>query len=219
MSSSPARRASAPIRALYVELLARYGPQGWWPLYDPAGGTLRYHPGDHGVPRGARRVEVIVGSILAQNTSWQNVERALSQMHAAGVLDWETLLECPSRELEMLIRPSGYFRQKARKLREAAAYFRLLRHPPARVELLTLWGIGPETADSILLYAFGVPVAVVDTYLRRVLARRGYVREAALRYEGLRNWIEAQVPAEPAYLNELHALVVAEGKTLRRRGP
>lgn len=210
------RGALTPVRTLYDELLARHGPQGWWPLYDAQARVLRYHPGDYSVPRGPRRVEVIAGAVLAQNTSWRNVVGALEQLHAAGALDWGRLLRLSAAALEQLIRPSGYFRQKARKLREVAALFSRLRRTPRREELLALWGVGPETADSILLYAYGVPVMVVDTYLRRVLAHRGFGAQASLPYEELRAWVESQVPADPAALNELHALAVAEGKRLGR---
>lgn len=210
------RGAQTPVRALYDELLAHHGPQGWWPLYDARARLLRYHPGDYSVPRGPRRVEVIVGAVLTQNTSWRNVVGALERLHAADALDWGTLLRIPASELEELIRPSGYFRQKARRLKEVAACFSRLCRAPRREELLRLWGVGPETADSILLYAYGVPVMVVDAYLRRVLAHRGFEGEASLAYEELRAWVESQVPTEPAYLNELHALAVAEGKRLGR---
>lgn len=210
-----ARGRDSPIRLLFDELLERHGPQGWWPLYDPRTGTLRYHPGDYSLPGGARRLEVIVGAVLTQNTSWRNVVPALHGLRRARALDWATLLELGAEQLEELIRSSGYFRQKARKLREVAACFHALRRRPRRPELLALWGVGPETADSILLYAYGTPVMVVDAYLRRVLARRGFEHEASLPYEKLRVWVEAQVTADPAHLNELHALVVVEGKRLR----
>lgn len=206
---------SSAIARLHAELLARHGPQGWWPLFQRSSRSVRYHPTDYSVPRGQSRVEVIVGAVLAQNTSWQNVVRALAQIHEARAMSWRALVEMRVSRLERLVRPAGYFRQKARKLKEVARFFHSRRGAPRRAQLLALWGVGPETADSILLYAYGVPVMIVDAYLRRVLARRGFEQEAAWSYEDLRTWIEDQLPPDHGALNEFHALLVAEGKALR----
>ncbi len=153
-------------------MISHYGPRGWWPLIGKG-----YHPGGSYVPRTpGERFEVIVGAILTQNTSWNNVGISLRILHDRQLLDPEAFLRMPEDELAGLIRSSGYFRQKSRKLRIAAAFFldkafhkAGTAAVPRREELLSLWGIGPETADSILLYAFGVPAVVIDAYTRRIL--------------------------------------------------
>jgi len=149
--------------AMYEALLSVYGPQGWWPLLGYEGsnptktGRLTgYHVGLYDFPRTPReRVEICVGAILTQNTAWANVEKALVGLEAAGLLLPESILEAGDTEISEAIRPSGYFNVKARKLRELALFLVAKgERTPTRSELLSLWGIGPETADSILLYAY-----------------------------------------------------------------
>lgn len=216
------------VRELYESLYGRHGPQGWWPLLDPSVGEPVYRPGDYTVPRGRERTEVAVGAVLAQSTSWTQAARAVGNLHGADALSWGRLQELPRRRLQELIRPSRFYRQKAERLRRLAAFFlereeagetddRDTSRPPSREELLSVRGVGPETADSILLYGYGVPMMVVDGYLRRVLEARGR-DEARWDYEELRQWLERQAPDEHAFFNELHALVVEEGKRLSREG-
>lgn len=211
---------------LYEELYGRHGPQGWWPLFDPSADEPVYRPGDYTVPRGRERTEVAVGAVLAQSTSWSQAARAVGNLHGADALGWERLRELPRGRLEELIRPSRFYRQKAERLCRLARFFlereegaggnaRGTTRPPSREALLSVRGVGPETADSILLYGFGVPVMVVDAYLRRVLEARGR-EEARWDYEELRRWIEEHAPDDHAFFNELHALVVEEGKRLSR---
>jgi endonuclease-3 related protein len=199
-------------RALHRAL----GPQGWWP--------------------GDGALEISLGAILTQNTAWTNVERALSNLKRAGVLtknmrrSLEKLHATPLARLAQLIRPSGYFRQKARRLkhflrhareRHGGDLERWYKRPAGalRRELLSLDGIGPETADSILLYAAGKRTLVVDAYTRRVFARHGFpVR--GLPYDELRFFLEARLPRSARLYNEFHALIVRVGKTwCRRRAP
>lgn len=203
------------MESLYHRLLDRHGRQGWWPLWDRDDGGLRYHPGDYGVPEGRARAQVIQGAILAQNTRWSGAAEAVGNLVEAGLDRWASLDEEPHESLEQRVRPARFYRQKARRLEVAAGFFRGRDgEPPDRTELLELWGIGPETADSILLYAFGVPVMVVDAYLRRVLRDRGREEVADRTYEEIRAWAEERLPPDPGVLNEMHALVVAEGKRM-----
>jgi endonuclease III related protein len=179
-----------------------HGPQHWWP--------------------GRTRFEVIVGAILTQNTSWSNVERAISALRREKLLDPPAIEKVSTERLAQLIRSSGYFRQKARKLKEFVQFLRdshqgsldkLFATPTAelREQLLAVHGIGPETADSILLYAGGHPVFVVDAYTRRILERHNLVHPKAS-YEEIRAIFEQSLPADSALYNEYHALVVHTGK-------
>ena len=157
-----------------------WGPQHWWPAES--------------------RFEVIIGAFLTQNTSWTNVERALENLHSANAVSIEAIREMPLLRLEELVRPSGYFRQKAERLKRFVAFLderyagsldRMFAEPTAKVreELLSLSGVGPETADSILLYAGGHEVFVVDAYTRRVLERHALL-PAGAPYEEIRGLFE-----------------------------
>jgi len=186
----------------YHALFAALGPQGWWPA--------------------RTRFEVIVGAILTQNTAWGNVERAIANLRRARLLSPRALAGAPLRRLARLVRPSGYFRQKARRLKTFVRFLeteyggslaRMFRVPTAelRQKLLGVPGIGPETADSILLYAGGHPVFVVDAYTRRILLRHGLIGEKSS-YEEIRALFEQNLPREPRLNNEFHALLVQVGK-------
>jgi endonuclease-3 related protein len=170
---------------VYRRLLAVYGPQGWWPF-----GSAQDRPGN-GDP-----FEVVVGAILTQNTAWANVERALARLRTAGVLSVDGIRGIDEAALAELIRPSGYFNGKARKLKAFVAMVdaefggdlaTLLALPLAalRPQLLATHGIGPETADAIALYAAGRPAFVVDAYTRRIADRLGLAPPART-YEGYR---------------------------------
>ena len=174
-----------------MAMLRRWGPQNWWPAQS--------------------RFEVIIGAYLTQNTNWLNVERALENLREARALSPKALREMPLDRLQELIRPSGYFRQKALKLKIFMEYLdreyagsldRMFAQPTARLrgELLALNGVGPETADSILLYAGNHPVFVVDAYTRRILERHGLITPAT-KYEEIRAMMERAVSsAEPESL-------------------
>ena len=174
-------------------------------------------------------MEMVVGAILTQNTAWSNVERALERLKARKLLNAQGLRALSERELARLIRPSGTYRVKARRLRAFLDFLwarfggrmdrlRTAPLPELRARLLSVPGIGPETADSILLYAAGRPVFVVDAYTRRVLARHRLVRPD-IGYEPLRALFEGHLPSDPALFNEYHALLVAVGKHYCRRRP
>jgi endonuclease III related protein len=168
------------IRAYYHALYGAWGRQHWWPA--------------------RTRFEVIVGAYLTQNTSWKNVEIALRRLRAAGLLNLAAIRTIPLEQLEAMIRPAGYFRQKADRLKTFVAFvdqrhqgslLRLFAQSTQylRQELLSLNGVGPETADSILLYAGQHPVFVVDAYTRRILERHG-IASANAKYEELRELVE-----------------------------
>lgn len=186
----------------YRHLFAHLGPQHWWP--------------------GRTRFEVILGAILTQNTNWVNVEKTLRNLRRASSLGPRGLARLPQAELARLLRPSGYFRQKARRLghfldflqqRYQGSLSQMFRAPTARLraELLALNGIGEETADSILLYAGRRPVFVIDAYTRRILQRHRLACSDAP-YRQLQKLFEDHLPRDPQLYNEYHALLVAVGK-------
>lgn len=176
------------IRLFYRTLHRAWGPQHWWPAESP--------------------FEVIAGAILTQNTAWTNVHRALTNLRSAGKLSLEGIRELPIGDLEQLIRPAGYFRQKSARLKTFVAFLdanyrgsldAMFARPTARLraQLLALNGIGPETADSILLYAGGHEIFVVDAYTRRIFERHGLVGENA-RYEEIRELVERALDGKSA---------------------
>jgi endonuclease-3 related protein len=194
---------------IYSRLHDAYGPQHWWPGDSP--------------------FEVIVGAILTQSTAWTNVEKALANLKEAAVLSPEGIAALTEAALAQLIRPSGYFRGKARKLKafvellygRFSGNLDLLIAAPAddlRAALLATHGIGPETADSILLYAANRPVFVIDAYTRRTFLRLGLVPYADT-YEGWQNVFMRALPGDPTLFNEYHALIVRHGKDVCRKRP
>jgi len=203
-------KSLAPTLIKYYERLFKaVGPRGWWPAETP--------------------FEVIIGAILTQNTAWKNVEKAIHNLKDAGVLSPEGLREIDPRALARLIRPSGYYRQKAKKIKRFVKYLWQRYNgsleameeqstDALREELLRLNGIGPETADSILLYALGRASFVVDTYTRRILSRHGLVEEG-IRYEALRRVFMENLPADVGLYNEYHALLDYVGHHFCRKTP
>lgn len=171
--------------------------------------------------------EICAGAILTQNTAWTNVEKALAALAAAGLRSPQAAAACPLPRLERAIRSSGYFRQKARRLREFcrralaehpegfAAWFGAAGAAGLRAELLSYKGVGPETADSMVLYAAGKPSFVIDAYTRRLGERYGLAR--GLSYDGWKALFEAALPPDVKVYNEYHALLVRLGKDLCRK--
>lgn len=188
---------------VYQRLYEAYGPQHWWPGETP--------------------FEVMIGAVLVQNTTWKGTEKVIARLREEGLLDPRALYAVPEEDLQELIRSSGYFRQKARRLRSLLELcitrydgsLATMFDQPAealREELLALNGIGPETADSILLYAAGKPVFVVDTYTHRVLARHGWIEPEA-DYHTLQEFFQDRLETEVELFNEFHALFVRVGRT------
>jgi endonuclease-3 related protein len=209
------------IASAYRILMEAYGPQGWWPWLRHAGrpgfDARGYHPGLPGPPPGAKdRLTVCLGAILTQNAAWTNAEKALGALLGEGLDSLNSILSAPPSSIAAAIRPSGYFKQKTKKIIDfcrAAKVGRWLgrSHPPGREDLLAVWGIGPETADSILLYAFGRPVFVVDAYTRRLFARLGLMGQDAS-YDDIQEACLRALPLDAALFNEYHALIVDCGK-------
>lgn len=202
------RRVS--LRVLYHRLFRLFGPQGWWPAQSP--------------------FEMMVGAILTQATNWRNVERAIEGLQHTDSLHPRSVLEMRHGDLERAVRPAGYFRQKAKRLKVFSRWYmerfggsprRMFRTPwrALRQELLALHGIGPETADSMLLYAGARPAFVVDAYTRRVFRRHRLISARAT-YEEVQRFAVGELPPMTRVYNEFHALLVAVGKRFcHRRNP
>jgi endonuclease-3 related protein len=190
------------IQHVYDALYTRWGPQHWWPA--------------------DTRLEMMLGAILTQNTAWTNVEMAIENLRIAGALNLAALERASAKQLARWIRPAGYFNQKAgyikamtRTLRDRfdGSLHRLfaLDTPALRRELLSWKGVGPETADSILLYAGKRPVFVVDAYTRRFLRHHGWCEEKAS-YAEIAHLFTDDLPPDARLFNEYHALIVRLGK-------
>ena len=214
LETSRERDATEVITAVYAALYGRFGPQGWWPV-TAAGETEAAYSG--GPTDEGQRFEVAAGAVLTQNTAWANASKAVGNLLRAGALDPESILSMEAAGLAELIRPSGYYNRKAVILKRLAALFRP-RAEITRESLLSISGIGPETADSIMLYAFGKPFFVVDAYTMRVFARIGLI-EPAEGYEAVRAFFEECLPADSGIFQEYHALIVKLAKDFCRRKP
>ena len=203
---SPGLPATA-LRRVLSRMDAAYGPQHWWPGDGP--------------------FEISAGAVLTQNTAWGNVEKAVARLREQRLLDPMAILETPHEHLARCIRPAGYFNVKARRLVAFCGFWvrsggeeGLASRSTAdlRSALLAVHGVGPETADDILLYAFGRPVFVVDAYTRRLFQRLGLIsgRED---YETLRRGVEQALGPDIEAFNELHALIVRHAKEACRKRP
>ena len=197
------------LKTIYDCMAEYYGPTHWWPGDSP--------------------FEIAVGAVLTQNTAWTNVEKAIVNLKREELLAPRAILECPAAALETALKPSGYFRVKAKRLRSFCDYLvrryggnmaRMARQPLDRLrpELLDVNGIGPETADDILLYACEKTVFVVDAYTRRIFSRHGLV-PPAIEYEALRAFFERHVAPDLHGYKEYHGLIVWTGKDFCRRKP
>jgi len=153
-------------------------------------------------------------AMLAQNTSWKNVEKALANLRRAKTLNNKALEKMPAAKLARLIKPAGYYNQKAKKLKEFARFYLALKgKEPKREKLLEVWGVGPETADSILLYAYNKPHFVVDSYTKRILSRLGICKNAEkCSYDELQQLFHKKLLRNAKLFNEFHALLVELGK-------
>lgn len=193
---------------VYRRLHADHGPQRWWPAKDGP-------------------FEVMVGAVLTQNTAWTNVERAIANLNRQRALTPRAILNAHPKRLASWLKPSGYFNVKAKRLRAFCRWYlahgglkalQVLPTAELRTALLGVHGVGPETADDILLYAFTRPVFVIDAYTRRIFKRLGLI-EGAEDYETLRARFELRVRKNVAYYNEYHALIVRHGKEICRTRP
>jgi endonuclease-3 related protein len=197
------------ISEIYDLLLEAYGPQNWWPARSP--------------------LEVMVGAVLTQNTNWQGVEKAIVNLKRNNLLNPHKLQAIPTEDLARLIKPAGYFNLKARRLKNLIEFVTeaysgdlqtmgQVETEQLRQELLAVNGVGPETADSILLYGLQKPVFVVDTYTYRVMNRHGLIGDEAS-YDELQELFTQHLPSDMTLFNEYHALLVRVGKLHCRRKP
>ena len=207
VTASKKSTAVVDIRGVYRTLFRAYGPQHWWP--------------------GDSKFEIMVGAVLTQNTAWTNVEKAIVNLKRANALSPQAILAMTSKRLGRLLKPSGYFNVKARRLKALCRWLveqggtrklSALPTPALRDALLAVHGVGPETADDILLYAFERPVFVIDAYTRRIFARLGII-DAHDDYEALRGSFETRLGPDVGVFNEYHALIVAHGKDVCRPKP
>ncbi len=194
---------------IYRRLFKTYGPQHWWPAETP--------------------FEVIIGAILTQSASWHNVEKAVASLKKAGALSPMAIRHLPQAEIARLIFPSGYYNSKARKLKAFVSWLGAnyndnldtlfsLNTGDLRVQLLSIYGIGEETADSIILYAGNKPVFVIDAYTRRIIDRIG-LKPHPTAYRDYQKLFMENLQADAAYFNEYHALLVRLGKEVCRKTP
>ncbi|MDD5428572.1 MAG: endonuclease III domain-containing protein [Candidatus Omnitrophica bacterium] len=210
MRNSSGNSRPENINKIYSRLYKFYGPQGWWP--------------------GRSRFEIIVGAILTQNTAWTNVEKAIAALRGRGYLSSPAKLHrLRTEELSSLIRPAGYHNVKASRLKNFTGFLaadyggsldKLAKTDTVllRKKLLEVNGIGPETCDSILLYAFAKPVFVVDAYTKRIFSRHGLFDETTS-YEDVQDIFTANLPSDAAKFNEYHALIVKLAKDHCRKSP
>jgi endonuclease-3 related protein len=192
---------------IYAKLLDFFGPQAWWPAKTP--------------------FEVILGAILTQNTAWKNVAAAIANLRREDLLTFEDLCRIDARQLATLIRSSGFYNEKTKKIKTFCDHvlkkwegilenFLAQDMESLRLELLSIRGIGPETADSIILYAAFKPSFVVDTYTYRILSRHGWVEES-ISYEDLREFFMGALDADVSLFQEFHALIVRTGHLYCRK--
>ncbi len=200
---------STPFPEILAHLSAAYGPQHWWPGETP--------------------FEVMVGAVLVQNTAWKNVEKAIVNLRESGLLSLAAIHRTDREELAEIIRPSGYYRVKAARLKNLVAFVvnefdgsldAMFERPleELRESLLALNGVGPETADSILLYAGHLPTFVIDSYTQRVFKRHGWIEPEA-DYYALKEHCEGNLESDVALFNEYHALLVRVGNAHCRAQP
>ncbi|MCU0820979.1 MAG: endonuclease III domain-containing protein [Spirochaetes bacterium] len=196
------------LNKIYRALLKTYGPQYWWPGDTP--------------------FEISIGAILTQNVSWKNVETAIGNLKAEKLITPKTLYGAPDKKIAPLIRPTGYYNQKTKKIKNFLGWFkrynfsfaRLEKIEPAvlRQELLSINGIGPETADSILLYAISKKIFVVDAYTKRIFGRIGFFSEKST-YHEIQDFFHGHFRGDVSDYNEFHALIVKHGKDVCRTKP
>ena len=213
MSSSKGTRGHSPTKEKLIQIFgllhATYGPRNWWPGDTP--------------------FEVIVGAVLTQNTAWRNVAQAIDNLKREGLLEARALLHAEPDRVKDLITPAGYYNVKYDRLMNLLRFleghgpdlerFRHLPMDELRSGLLEVKGVGPETADSILLYAFQRPVFVVDAYTRRLFSRLGHHWMEEASYDEVQRFFMGALPPDTSLYNEFHALIVVHGKDTCKKRP
>ncbi len=190
------------MKQIYHILSKHYGEQIWWPI------SNSFTP---------KHFEVCIGAILTQNTNWKNVEKALENLKKEGLTTPQRIKNCDSKKLENVIKPSGFYKQKAERLKVFSAFF-LNEKKITREKLLSLKGIGPETADSILLYALNKKYFPVDAYTRRIFSRLG-ILNGKEKYEEIRNLFEKSLPKSVRVYKNFHAFIVEHAKRFCKKVP
>lgn len=212
------------IRPIFSALSSHFGPQLWWPVTEKG----KDYPEYSGGPKNEKQqLEVVFGAILAQNTSWKNAEKAIVELNKGSMIDAGKIAKTDGKKLALVIRSSGFHNQKAKKLKNFCSF--LLKNYSGslknlfekgawdlRKELLSVNGIGPETADSIILYSAKKPVFVVDAYTKRVFGRIGYAEKT---YDLLQKLFMKSLPNSERLFNECHALLVELGKSICKKEP
>ncbi len=222
------------VELLYKALMDSYGPQGWWPLIQRNSSfhkpeqtnsnslicspPILYHPGDYSLPKTDEEVyEIMLGAILTQNTSWRQAEKALLMLYAKTGLVPEKILGMTNESLSELIKPAGYFNQKAEYIKNITKFFIALDNIPSREQLLTIKGVGEETADTILLYAYKMPEFVVDAYTRRILEHLKLLKKPT--YSKTKSFFENNIKKDFKVYQEFHALLVQHAKLFYTKKP
>ncbi len=199
----------AVVGKIYQTLHQQYGPQGWWPI------QREYKKREHLTPE--EQFEICVGAILTQNTAWKNVQKALEQLRQHDALTKDAIRTLSAEQLAQLIRSSGYHNQKAKKLKAFIAFLDSGKEI-TRAHLLEVWGLGNETVDSMLLYAYQEPVFVIDAYTKRIFARLGLCDEKTS-YPALQALFHEHLPKDHQLFNEYHALLVEHAKRFCKKEP
>ena len=213
------------INLIYNKLYSRFGPQNWWPITLEDEITPRYHKNIKLTEK--QKLEICFGAILTQNTNWKNVEKAIIQLNKNQLIDINKILRINNEKLAEIIKSSGYHNQKAKKLKNFCLFLMNKYHgnikklfsnniDKLKNELLSVNGIGPETADSIILYAAKKPIFVIDAYTKRIMNRVGFKEN---NYDGLQNLFMNALKKDEKLFNECHALLVELGKNTCKKKP
>ncbi len=192
------KNRSSVIKEVFAILFNEYGKQYWWP--------------------GDTRDEIIIGAVLTQNTAWKNVERSIENLRKENCLSLQCIRTIDIEKLKEMIKPSGFFNQKSVYLKSVAEYINDIGNKvPTREDLLKVKGVGKETCDSILLYAYNIPVFVVDAYTKRLFSRIGIIKEEE--YDNIRRIFEKAIGEDVYVYNEYHALIVKHCKDVCKKNP
>jgi len=202
-------------KQIYNILYKNYGAQGWWPVTNKESEKPTYKK--RRKLSANQRFEIIIGAILTQNTAWKNVEKTIIELNKKKLLDMKKIKALPGKKLGKIIKSSGYYNQKAKKIK-AIIKFLESKKEINRENLLTIWGIGPETADSILLYAYNKPFFIIDAYTKRIFSRLGLINKKRS-YNELQKIFHESLPRDAELFKEYHALIVEHAKRYCRIKP
>ncbi|MDO5851497.1 MAG: endonuclease III domain-containing protein [Methanobacteriaceae archaeon] len=203
---------------IYYELLDMYGLQGWWPLINE-NEELEYFPGNYNIPHNnSEFFEIVTGCILTQNTNWKSASKAVTNLKKAGINNPQSLLKLDDETLVSLVTPAGFKNQKSKYLRNISNFLLNFKEVPSRKDLLDIKGIGNETCDSILLYGYGKPEFVVDTYTKRFLNYLNLSSEFN-DYISIKDLFESYLNPDVNLYREYHSLIVEHGKHFYQKKP